>query len=479
MLFLLIQSIFTICKEEILDIFKLNDINYNIDISLINIKDDNVNLNIDNPKFYVMFCYNDSENVNKIFFKNLTFMDIEFRCVKVYVYEDIFGFDKLLYKGVIHLKHLLNEIDTYRVDLFENKIKNIESLPKKFNRPPELIIEYTKKEIKPKDNENQIKQSYGVFSFIQKYFKYFFKNLECKNLSLKITFLKKFKNLVDEFKVLNTIKHIKKLKEILSLNLNESFNEIKDYNVLNNEMRNDYYYACLSQLVYGDSLEEFETHIDLTKNDKSIFLENIRKNSIELLGSEIKILNYFTSGNNIPCFMIVEKDSDTVVIVFKGTDTLAEIIMSLYLDYHKFDDGLIHQGHRIYFNNLIENDWDVLNSVINKYKNIHVTGHSLGGSMSTLFHYVLKKKFNHKNINTVTFASFPNINLVQSVYDNVSEKITNYIINDDIIPFASYGNITCLRKSLLATLRYKKHWKNLFKNINECDNNKFLRVFKN
>ncbi|ORD97895.1 hypothetical protein A0H76_259 [Hepatospora eriocheir] len=171
--------------------------------------------------------------------------------------------------------------------------------------------------------------------------------------------------------------------------------------------------------------------------------------------------------------MTVEKDSNTVVIVFKGTKTIKEWVVSLLMDYVNIEDGLIHKGHRMYISNLIKSDWVVLNAVINKYDNIHVTGHSLGGSMATLFHYILKKKFSHKNIKTITFAAFPNINLKNHKLFYASD-ITNYIVSDNIIPFASFGNIINFKMSLNFFLRYKSSWVDFIPNNNDFSNEEIL-----
>ncbi|ORD99544.1 hypothetical protein A0H76_683 [Hepatospora eriocheir] len=137
-----INNILCIDKEDILNLFDITDKTYTIDLRLVdNFKSHpkyKVNLPYDveyetEHDFKIKFKYKDSLSSNNIKLNNLSFMDIEFGYVYLYVFREKIKGSELIFKGVIHLKELIERNGIKEVSLFDEKVKNIEVIPFKVN----------------------------------------------------------------------------------------------------------------------------------------------------------------------------------------------------------------------------------------------------------------------------------------------------------------------------------------------------------
>jgi predicted lipase len=161
--------------------------------------------------------------------------------------------------------------------------------------------------------------------------------------------------------------------------------------------------ACLSRVIYY-----LDDNTPLSKLNNFYIQEEIEF----LIKQYIKLL-HFISDSETDTQVGVFFDNIKIIIAFRGTSSITDLLFFMeQFNTKKLttkdtklsnEEPLVHSG---FFNHLngVKN---ILYKIIDKYNNyeLHLTGHSLGGAVATLFAFLVSEKYNEKKINLVTFGS--------------------------------------------------------------------------
>lgn len=128
-----------------------------------------------------------------------------------------------------------------------------------------------------------------------------------------------------------------------------------------------------------------------------------------------------------------------ICVVFRGSESRKDWYYDLLIMKHKLSDDIkVHSG---FYKQLTENN--VYNNIVSEVKkildthpdfSIYITGHSLGGALSTLFGYMLSNEIDNQ-ITVVSFASPRVGNYKWKQAFNAKNNLTHYRItnNRDIV----------------------------------------------
>jgi len=194
------------------------------------------------------------------------------------------------------------------------------------------------------------------------------------------------------------------------------------------------YNLCLSILVYNIENKKFNSERFENVNNLSLI------NDVYLIVNNQTINFIFENKLELLCSIFIDHDKKSINIAFKGSDDLNDILKDLKTMKRcafKDDNSYIHSGFiDILTNEAIHEDiFKTTTSIIKdlpEYE-LYITGHSLGGALSTIFGYYISNKIN-KNINIITFGS-PRVGDI-NFYENFN-KISNIsllrVVNDNDI----------------------------------------------
>ena len=193
------------------------------------------------------------------------------------------------------------------------------------------------------------------------------------------------------------------------------------------------------------------TKENITRYDYDISLFLAKASKISYL-SEQEIKDYYQIQNNDEFIFFNNNDTNTqgycvsdkntIIIVFRGTNNIEDWInngklkQEYYLS-HNHDNIKLHCG----FNNAIDGIIaQILTFIYSKYnkkvKHILITGHSLGGALSSILSFRLKKSHGISPRLIYTFGQ-PRVGNIEFAkdYDNLLGNNTYRIINEnDFIP---------------------------------------------
>ena len=195
-----------------------------------------------------------------------------------------------------------------------------------------------------------------------------------------------------------------------------------------------------------------------------------------MLGLKNEDILMFDNRNHIeevPFFLVGDKRTDSLVVSIRGTLSLADMLTDLrgepefmkevFSELNLADLNPVWKGHkgmckaagyvygRLHFDaedpSLLEHALQQTN-----YKQIVVTGHSLGAGTAAILTFLLRAKY--PNLRVVCYAYSPPGGLLDAEASKESEKFCmSVVIGDDVIPRTSLHNIAALSQSIKHVCR--------------------------
>lgn len=196
--------------------------------------------------------------------------------------------------------------------------------------------------------------------------------------------------------------------------------------------------------------------------------------------NSIHIADHFYSDkeSDLQVGIYINKDTHKIIISFRGTESLKDITTDLKVIKVKYDENIrVHKGFydQLFRSNIYNEFYNQLKELIEQYNyNIYITGHSLGGALSSLFTYRLASEYTNLIINNITFAS-PRIG--NYYWKKAFNSMTNIntlrvYVNSDPIPLTPSFNYWHIGKKL------KLRSGNLFYYVNDHRTAMYNRLIK-
>ena len=248
----------------------------------------------------------------------------------------------------------------------------------------------------------------------------------------------------------------------------------------------------LSSLVYNFNIDLHAELLDgnnydlkKIKTDSASFSEQrkAKLNNIISESPKSELYKFYDLPSGSQVGITISHAKKRISIIFRGSNQLKDWLHDLLIckqDLDKANNIYVHLGfykslmeHNLYNN--LEND---LLELIKKYPKyyIYVSGHSLGGGLSTLFSYMFCLKYPENKITLITFASprVGNRNFANKFDNLLNLRHFRFVNEKDLvtsIPYVKYchcGN--CILLSEKKSLDYK-----MFDNF--VDNSIFLFTY--
>lgn len=160
------------------------------------------------------------------------------------------------------------------------------------------------------------------------------------------------------------------------------------------------------------------------------------------------IEKFIDKNNGLQCGIILNHSKKHIVIVFRGSDSIIDWLYNFLIFKTRIISSIyVHYGFNKQLSPVLDELLDTVNNLTEKYNDysIYITGHSLGGALSTLFSYYLSKTTN-KKINVWSFASprVGNYNF-KKMYNKIKNIEHNRVVNNrdtvTSIPYIGYYHI--------------------------------------
>ena len=175
------------------------------------------------------------------------------------------------------------------------------------------------------------------------------------------------------------------------------------------------------------SIENLTHDLNVLEHEISILKNNSVRNMVELLKdnetfSSYRVLGYsLRNDDQLSSIFIYDQLKNHMVIVFKGTKSVRDWSINIDWDIKNSSELLgetpfkLHGGFQNTFIERIDHFDTSFNEILKLYQeelqkcklHVTVTGHSLGGALSTIAACYIKKKHNNiiSSVNNITFAS--------------------------------------------------------------------------
>ena len=194
---------------------------------------------------------------------------------------------------------------------------------------------------------------------------------------------------------------------------------------------------------------------------------------LELKNDDILMFDNRNHIEQVPFFLVGDKRTESLVVSIRGTLSLADMLTDLrgepefmkevFAELNLANLNPTWQGHKgmckaaAYVYGRLHSDPDDPNLLEHalqqtNYKQIVVTGHSLGAGTAAILTFLLRAKY--PNLRVVCYAYSPPGGLLDAEAAKESEKFCmSVVIGDDVIPRTSLHNIASLSQSIKRVCR--------------------------
>ena len=162
-----------------------------------------------------------------------------------------------------------------------------------------------------------------------------------------------------------------------------------------------------------ETIEEFVSELKEENKLDKLNLDSVKKNVLIEISENVPTgkLHKFINDpyTDIQVGIAVSEGKKRITVVFRGSESLSDWYYDLMVFKHKLKENIyVHSGFykqltsNSVYDELVEN----IKTILKEHPDfdIYVTGHSLGGALSTLFGYMLANSIEN-NVNVVSFAS--------------------------------------------------------------------------
>lgn len=163
----------------------------------------------------------------------------------------------------------------------------------------------------------------------------------------------------------------------------------------------------------NDNVEAFVEGLKQRGEFANLHLDETRKKVLEDIAYNVpsgKLVKFIQDETtDIQVGITICETEKRICVVFRGSESQTDWYYDLLIMKHKLNENIrVHSGFykQLTQNNVYDKLVSEVNKLIGKYPTfaIYITGHSLGGALSTLFGYMLSTEINHQ-IMVVSFAS--------------------------------------------------------------------------
>jgi hypothetical protein len=248
------------------------------------------------------------------------------------------------------------------------------------------------------------------------------------------------------------LKYLRKVKGLLQKK-EDVVDENVDYRNASRYLK--YASACYGPIgfmlfVYGPFRLRFST----PKPDRRFVAEylGIREQDILFHFSEEK--KYYNEDSRQPKHIIaIDHESRAIVLAIRGTFGLNDVITSLFAMPVEFCGGIAHNGMVKAARELVKTVVTVIKRTAERHPDYTVVlcGHSLGAGTAILLTMLLHKVklLEEVNIKCYGFAPPPVFSPLEVIPEQVTAKITNFVLEDDFICRTSLASVHRFLKRLV------------------------------
>ena len=164
-------------------------------------------------------------------------------------------------------------------------------------------------------------------------------------------------------------------------------------------------------------------------------------------------------------FVVYDQVKDTIVIVVRGTLSIQDCITDFVCQYYAWRGGYVHEGIFRAAVKVFEDLKPDLNNWTSKYKtnNIVVTGHSLGGGVTTILSRLVLEHNDNFRVKAFSYGAPP---MVSRNLLPLFTHVESYIAGNDSVPGLSYGAMINVRDQIQLIHNNKDQTKeNIFQDL--------------
>ncbi|CAG8595616.1 16272_t:CDS:2, partial [Cetraspora pellucida] len=195
------------------------------------------------------------------------------------------------------------------------------------------------------------------------------------------------------------------------------------------------------------------------------------------------IQDYGQNAVTVPNYMVIrDPETNSIIVSIRGTMNIADVITDALAHYERWNDGLVHRGVLRSAQYLVDRSLNDIRAAVIKFNanSIHITGHSLGASISSIVTLLLREKCKDLllrgiDIRAWNFATAPCCSHDLACKTESVNYIYNFVNENDVIPRLSYGNLMDFKELVkfaaneLKNGEYKKSTERLSKLFSSID----------